>query len=138
MANLICMIAGVRGKTLYVYDTKCVIRTDVTAGSILASNASDGEKTIFYIDSTGIQFKTSGLSMGYLQIETASAMMNNQSSNFYSENTFTFEEGKNGVTNELMREVYKFIVDRTEGYKYGPCPGPLTAPPDEIACLLPR
>ena len=33
MANLICKLVGVRGRTMEVYDTKCVIKTDVTVVS---------------------------------------------------------------------------------------------------------
>lgn len=45
--------------------------------------------------------------------------MNNENDNFFSENTFTFEDGKNGVTNELMKTVYQYIVNRIEEIKYG-------------------
>ena len=138
MANLLFKLVGVRGRSLAVYDTKCIIKTEVSAGSLLTSNATDGEKTIFYIDCAGIQFKESGLAIGYLQIETPSMQMNNQSSNFFSENTFTFEHGKNNVTNQLMREVYAFIADRVEGYKYATNTQPLTEVPEKIAALLPR
>lgn len=140
MAKLICKLQGVRGRTMYIYDTKAVIQTAVTVGSILTSNATDGEKTIFYSDCTGIQFKESGLAIGYLQLETPSMQMNNQSSNFFSENTFTYENGKNGLTNELMRAWYNYLADRMESIKYGtefttpvpevstPAPAPAQAP----------
>lgn len=138
MSNLICKLTGVRGRYLEVYDNKCIVRTEVTAGSLLTSNATDGEKTIFYIDCTGIQFKESGFAIGYLQVETPSMQMNNQASNFFSENTFTYEDGKNDVTNQLMRQVYRFISDRVEGYKYGTNTQPLTEAPEELAALLPK
>ena len=118
MANLICTLDGVRGRTIKVFDNKCEITTDVTLGSVITNNATDGTKTIFYVDYTGIQFKESGLAIGFLQLETPSNQMNNEKSNFFSENTFTFQDGTNGVTNLLMRDVYKYIVDRMEGYKY--------------------
>ena len=111
MANLICRLYGVRGRTLEIYDNKCIIKTEVTAGSVITGNASDGEKTIFYRDCIGLQFKKTGLSLGFLQFETPSAQMNNQSSNFFSENTFTFEE-VNGITNELMYQVYCYVSRR--------------------------
>lgn len=118
MANLICRLSGVRGRSIDIFDNKCIIRTELTAGSVLSGNATDGEKTIFYIDCTGLQFKKHGLSIGFLQLETPSMQMNNQNSNFFSENTFTFEE-VNGITNELMHQVYSYISRRIEGYKYG-------------------
>ena len=114
MSNLICSIGGARGRSIKIYDNKCIISTNVTVGSVLTHNATDGEKTIFYIDVTGVQFKESGLTLGFLQFETPSSQMNNQSSNFFSENTFTFDKD-----NEYMRKVYEFVVARIEGYKYG-------------------
>lgn len=73
---------------------------------------------MFLIDVVGVQFKKSGLTIGYLQFETPSLQMNNEKSNMFSENTFTFEDGKNGVTNQLMQEVYNYVVDRIERLKY--------------------
>ena len=107
MSNLICSISGARGRSIKIYDNKCIISTNVTVGSVLTHNATDGEKTIFYIDVTGVQFKESGLTLGFLQFETPSSQMNNQSSNFFSENTFTFDKD-----NEYMRKVYEFVVAR--------------------------
>ena len=118
MANLICELIGNRGRSIKIYDNKCEIRTEVTAGSVITGNATDGVKTIFYIDCAGVQFKESGALIGYLQMETPSMQMNNQKSNFWSENTFTFEDKGGTVTNQLMRDVYKYITDRMEGYKY--------------------
>lgn len=113
MSTLICSIPGARGRHLSVYDNKCVVTTNVTLGSLLTSNALDGEKTIFYIDVQGVQFKTCGLALGYLQLETSSVQMNNLNSNMFSENTFTFEDN-----NYLMEKVHIYIVDRIESYKY--------------------
>lgn len=119
MANLITEIKGSRGREIKIYDTKCEIRTRVTLGSILTDNATDGVKTIYLCDVTGVQFKQSGFALGYLQFETGSMQMNNKSSNFFSENTFTFENGRNSVTNDFMEKVYKYVVDRIEEIKYG-------------------
>lgn len=104
MSNLICSIDGARGRRIDVYDNKCVIYTDVTVGSVLTNNATDGEKTIFYKDCIGIQYKEPGIMIGYLQIETASGQMNNLKNNFFAENTFTFEN-----QTELVREVYQYM-----------------------------
>jgi len=118
MANLICELIGSRGRSIKIYDNKCEIKTEVTAGSVITGNATDGVKTVFYIDCTGVQFKEAGALIGYLQIETPSMQMNNQKSNFWSENTFTYEDKGGIVTNRLMRDVYKYITERMEGYKY--------------------
>lgn len=117
MSKLMFEISGSRGREIAVYDNKCVITTNVTLGSVLSNNALDGEKTIFYVDVVGVQFKLSGITQGYLQLETPSMQMNNQSSNMYSENTFIFE-GHEKI-NKLMLQVRDYMIARIEGYKYG-------------------
>ena len=115
--GLICLLSGVRGRRLALYTRKCEIITDVTLGSILTNNATDGRKTIFFSDCVGVQYKRCVMTIGYLQLETASGQMNNASSNAFSENTFTFEP-INGITNMLMDEIYDFVRIRIEAYKY--------------------
>lgn len=119
MAKFICALEGVRGRSMKLYDTKCVIDTKKTAGSFITGNFTDGEKTIFLSDVIGVQFKRSGGLIGYLQFETSSMQMNNKDSNMFSENTFTFEEGKNGISNAMMEAIYNYVVDRLEEIKYG-------------------
>jgi len=119
MAKLLYQLEGVRGRSAEIYDRKCVIATKPTVGSFITGNVTDGEKTIFYADVIGIQFKKSGGLIGYLQFETASAQMNNQNSNMFSESTFTFENGKNGITNEMMEAIYHQVCGLVEAVKYG-------------------
>jgi hypothetical protein len=119
MAKLLYHLEGVRGRAMWVFDRKCVIATRAGVGSFFTGNVSDGEKTIFYKDVVGIQFKKSGGLIGYLQFETASNQMNNQNSNMFSENTFTFEEGVNGITNDYVASVYRLVCDLIEAVKYG-------------------
>lgn len=118
MAQLLYELEGVRGRRIAIYDRKCVISTKPGVGSFLTGNVTDGEKTIFYKDIVGVQFKKSGTMIGYLQFETGSVQMNNQNSNMFSENTFTFEHNKNGITNEKMEAVYHEVCDLIEGVKY--------------------
>lgn len=113
--NAVYSIDGARGRHIDVYENKCVIKTKVTFGSIIASNATDGEKTIYYKDCLGVQFKKSGLTIGYLQLETASSSMNNRGSNFFGENSFTFELKQ--VSNEKMEEVSKYIKSKIDEIK---------------------
>lgn len=112
-------LKGNRGRTITVCKNKCIIKTEVTAGSVLTGNATDGEKMIFFRHCSGLQFKESGLAIGYLQFETPSMQMNNQNSNFFSENTFTFEENGNGITSEMMREVFYYIMELIENCAAG-------------------
>ena len=108
-------IDGVRGRHLDVYEDKVVITTKVTIGSLLTGNVSDGEKTIYYRDAIGVQFKKSGLQIGYLQIETASSQMNNRNNNFFNENSFTFDTTK--VSNEEMMEIADYVKQRINEIK---------------------
>ena len=119
MANFIFEFEGARGRSMKLYDTKVIIETKKTVGSLMTGNFTDGEKTIYLCDVVGVQFKESAVMIGYLQFETPSMQMNNQNSNMFSENTFTFENGKNGITNKLMKAVYLFVTDRIEELKYG-------------------
>ena len=123
-----------RGRVLEVYNNKCIIQTKITLGSVITGNASDGEKTIFYPDCTAIQFKLSGALIGYLQLETPSLQMNNTKSNFFSENTFTFEGTDK---NELMSEVYYFVSDLVGAAKYGHLDPNQVSIPESLQPLLP-
>jgi hypothetical protein len=108
-------IDGVRGRHIDIYENKCIIRTKVTFGSLLTSNATDGEKTIYYRDCVGIQFKKSGMTIGYLQFETSSGMMNNKNNNFFGENSFTFDTTK--ISNEKMEEVANYVRQKIDEIK---------------------
>lgn len=105
-SDLVYEINGARGRSIRIYPYKCIISTSVTAGSLLTRNATDGEKTIYFRDVIGLQFKKPGLTLGFLQFETASGTMNNEKSNFFSENTFTFEASSEKIT----REAYEYVV----------------------------
>lgn len=108
-------IDGIRGRHIDIYENKCMIKTKVTIGSLITSNATDGEKTIYYRDCIGIQFKPSKLAIGYLQFETASGMMNNKGSNFFGENTFTFDQTV--ISNQKMEEVANYVRSRIDKIK---------------------
>ena len=108
-------IDGVRGRHIDIFENKCVIKTRPTLGSFLASNMTDGEKTIYYKDCVGVQFKKAGFSIGYLQFETSSGMMNNKNSNFFGENSFTFDTTK--ISNEKMEEVANFVKKKIDEIK---------------------
>ena len=108
-------INGVRGRKIKIYPNRCVITTSITIGSILTRNASDGEKTIYFVDCVGVQFKKAGLQIGYLQFETASSATNNRASNFFNENSFTFDTTT--ISNEKMEEVANYVRKQIEDIK---------------------
>lgn len=115
MSELIYDLNGVRGRHIGVYDDKVVITVKAGLASFLTGNASDGEKTIYYVDCIGVQFKKAGFQIGYLQLETASGIMNSRQNNFFNENSFTFDT--TAVSNELMEEVANYVRARVEEVK---------------------
>ena len=115
MDGAVFSVKGVRGRNLYVFDDKCVINTTAGIGSFLTGNATDGEKTIYYTDVIGVQYKPSGINIGFLQLETASSQMNNRSSNYFNENSFTFDTTT--VSNERMAEVAEYVKKRVDEFK---------------------
>jgi hypothetical protein len=112
--DIVYAVKGVRGRFLDVYETKCVITVKAGVGSFLSGNVSDGEKTIYYKDIIGVQFKKSGLQIGYLQLETASTQMNNLNSNFFNENSFTFDSTT--VSSEVMTDIVDYVKNKVEAY----------------------
>ena len=106
-------LTGARGRSIKIYEDKVIIKVNITAGSLLTHNATDGAKTIYYSDVIGVQYKECGATLGYLQLETASLQMNNKNSNFFSENSFTF----NADLNAKMAEVSKYVQERVEYFK---------------------
>lgn len=116
-AEIIYNLKGSHGRTMKVYADRCTIKTNGTVSSLLTGNAFDGEKTIYYVDCLGVQFKKAYLNSGtgYIQLETASALMNNLFSNRFNENTFTFNNTV--VKNETMTEVHKYINEKVSEIK---------------------
>ena len=104
-------LKGTNGRYLVVYKHKCVIKVDVTIGSVLTHNATDGEKTIYYKDIIGIQLKRPGILIGYIQFETASSKGNNIKSNFFDENSFTYDNYDD------IYDIYKYIIKRLDEIK---------------------
>ena len=106
---------GVRGRILTVYEDKVIITTRLTAGSFITGNATDGEKTIYFVDCIGIQFKKCDMTLGYIQFETASGVMNNKANNMFNENSFTWDLA--AVSNETMEEVANYVKGKIDECK---------------------
>ena len=106
---------GVRGRHLDVYEDKVVLTVKSSISSFLTGNFSDGEKTIYFADCIGIQFKKSGFQIGYLQFETASGIMNNRYNNFTNENSFTWDNYKQ--SNETMEIVANYCKKQIDSIK---------------------
>ncbi|MDE6595889.1 MAG: SHOCT domain-containing protein [Oscillospiraceae bacterium] len=110
MGNVVYSFDGNGGKHLDVYEDKAVIKTKAGLGSLLTGGFNNGEKTIYYRDVIGVQFKKqTALQIGYLQLETASYQTGD---NFFGENSFPFE--KRTVTNEKMEEVANYVREKVD------------------------
>lgn len=107
--------AGSEGRILSVYEDRVSL---ITRPKFMVGNSSDGEKTIYYKDCVGLQFKPSPSSkgLGYLQFETSSNMTNH-SSTYYNENTFVWYPNKSEVTNESMQKICDFVHEKVGAYK---------------------
>ena len=108
-------LKGNRGRSMTVFADRVVITVVPKASSLITGNYTDGEKTIFFHDVIGVQFKKSSGLVGYLQFETASGLMNNATNNMFNENTFTFDETV--VSNEKMREVADYVIAQISLFK---------------------
>ena len=112
-------LVGCRGRTMQVFEDKCIIATKAGIGSFITGNVSDGAKTINYSDVIGVQCKKAGFQIGYLQLETASSTMNNKGDNFFNENSFTFEEPLNYQIDEVADYIRRKI-EETKRQKNAP------------------
>lgn len=115
--GIVYQVNGVRGRKIKVFEDRCVMKVTANLGSFFTGNVSDGEKTIYYADCVGVQFKEAGIQIGYLQLETASNIINQRASNFFNENSFTFDIST--TTNEKMREIRDYIQGQIRRIKNG-------------------
>lgn len=106
---------GARGRHMDVYEDRVCITTDVTIGSLFTGNVTDGSKEIYFSDVIGVQAKAPSITLGYIQFETASIMMNNGGDNFFNENTFTYNESD--LPNGLADEVVRFVKEKVAEFK---------------------
>lgn len=126
--GVVYSLNGARGRSMDVYDDHVCISTEVTLGSLFTGNVTDGAKDIYYSDVISVQAKAPSLTLGYIQLETASVMMNNGGDNFFNENTFTYNESD--LPNGLADEVVSFIkgkVSECKANKNAPAVAQLSA-----------
>ena len=118
--NAVYFFVGDEGKVLTVYEDRVAI---ISKPNVLANFSGNGEKTIYYCDCVGVQFKTSpsGYQRGFLQLETSSTMENTIANTFYSENSFVWIDSKKSrkstTSNEEMEEVKNYIQEKIRASK---------------------
>lgn len=108
-------LRGIETKVLKVYEDRAVIMVRPSFKSFMLGIGSDGEKTIFYKDCIGIQHKTPGIQIGYIQLETGSRVINNTNSQFFGENSFPYT--KETCPDDIIVEVVDYIKERIASCK---------------------
>ena len=119
-----CMVNN-SGKILDVYENKVVFSSTkststLVTGLIFSESVTQGERTIYYKDVIGVQYKPSSIADGYIQIETAAGGMTSTSSQYSGENAIQFSGKKN---NEEAEIIVSFIRKQVEEIKNAPAGG---------------
>lgn len=112
------------GKILDVYDNKVVFTSTkststVVSGLIFGDSLTQGEKTIYYKDAIGVQFKPATITDGYIQVETAVGGMTSAKSQYGGENLIQF----GSKVNDEAETVTNFIKQKIEEIKNNPVGG---------------
>lgn len=116
--EMIYEVDGNMGKTLKVYEDRCIISTKAGVKAALFGNPLSGDKEFYFKDLTSVQFKNLGMTTGFLQFEYAGS---HSGSNFLSENSFTFSASigtaKYNKLKEEMPGIYEDIRKRINDAK---------------------
>ena len=119
-----CLVNNL-GKILDVYDNKVVFTSTqststVVTGLVFGTSMTQGEKTIYYKDAIGVQYKPSSIADGYIQVETAAGGVSTSSSQYSGENSIQFSGKK---SNEEAEIIVAFIRKQIEDIKNAPVGG---------------
>ena len=101
-----CLINNT-GKILDVYENKVVFTSTqststLVTGLVFGTSTTQGEKTIYYKDAIGIQYKPSAIADGYIQIETAAGGVSSSSSQYGGENAIQFSGKERNAEAEMI------------------------------------
>lgn len=116
-----CLVNNL-GKILDVYENKVVFTSTqststVVTGLVFGTSMTQGEKTIYYKDAIGVQYKPSSIADGYIQVETAAGGVSSSSSQYSGENSIQFS-GKQ--SNEDAEIIVSYIRKQIEDIKNAP------------------
>lgn len=130
-----CLINNL-GKILDVYDNKVVFTSTqststVVTGLVFGTSMTQGEKTIYYKDTVGVQYKASSIADGYIQVETAAGGVSASGSQYGGENAIQFSGKK---SNEEAEIIVAFIRKQIEDIKNAPAGGVIqqVSPAEEL------
>ncbi|MBP3441960.1 MAG: SHOCT domain-containing protein [Clostridia bacterium] len=92
---------------------------------------TQGEKTIYFKDAIGVQYKPSSIADGYIQVETAAGGMTSTSSQYGGENSIQFSGKDKNAEAEI---VVDFIRKQIEEIKNAPAGGVIqqVSPAEEL------
>ena len=119
-----CMVNNL-GRILDVYDNKVVYTSTqststMVTGLVFGTSVTQGEKTIYFKDAIGVQYKPSSLADGYIQVETAAGGMTSSSSQYGGENSIQFSGKEKNAEAEI---IVAFIQKKIEEIKNAPAGG---------------
>ncbi len=119
-----CLVNNL-GKILDVYENKVVFTSTqststVVTGLVFGTSMTQGEKTIYYKDAIGVQYKPSSIADGYIQVETAAGGVSTSNSQYSGENSIQFSGKK---SNEEAEIIVAYIRKQIEDIKNAPAGG---------------
>ena len=113
------------GKILDIYENKVVFTSTkststIVTGLVFGTSMTQGEKTIYFKDAIGVQYKPSSIADGYIQVETAAGGVSTSSSQYSGENAIQFSGKK---SNEEAEIIVAYIRKQIENIKNAPSGG---------------
>ena len=119
-----CLVNSL-GKILDIYENKAVFTSTqststMVTGLVFGTSTTQGEKTIYFKDAIGVQYKPSSITDGYIQIETAAGGVSSTSSQYGGENSIQFGGKK---ANEEAEIIATYIRKQIEEIKNAPVGG---------------
>ena len=130
-----CLVNNL-GRILDVYENKVVFTSTqststIVTGLVFGTSMTQGEKTIYFKDAIGVQYKASSIADGYIQVETAAGGVSTSSSQYSGENSIQFSGKK---SNEEAEIIVSFIRKQIENIKNAPNGGVIQqlSPAEEI------
>ena len=110
-----CMVNNT-GKILDVYDNRVVFTSThststLVTGLLVGKSVTQGEKTIYYKDAVGVQYKPSSVLDGYIQVETAAGGVSSSSSQYVGENAIQFSGKERNAEAEIIVAFIKKQID---------------------------
>lgn len=119
-----CLVNSL-GKILDVYENKVVFTSTqststIVTGLVFGTSMTQGEKTIYFKDAIGVQYKPSSIADGYIQVETAAGGVSTSNSQYSGENSIQFSGKK---SNEEAEIIVSYIRKQIEDIKNAPAGG---------------